>query len=249
MSDDAARPREPSPRARELFHALSALRAATHPAGPENAPHWAVVDRYVRAVVRVHGPEADDDRQDVLLAIVAHAPAMRAETPVSAAAWVRTICHRVRVDRFRGRARKRHISIDDPDRPIHLVAPEPTQRDLLDDVLADIEARLLARPGAPEGRERTRRLRTLQARAAIRRLVLGENTGAIARALGRPASADLISKWVERGRGVLIGAISRLTASEPDAAELYAPLVDLATRRRADHGVPRPARRRSWTAN
>ena len=70
--------REANQRAHDLYAALDVLRATNDPASPENARHWAVVDRYVGVAVGEQGPDADDDRQNVMLAIVAHASTMRA---------------------------------------------------------------------------------------------------------------------------------------------------------------------------
>ncbi|MEK7384525.1 MAG: hypothetical protein AAB262_14740 [Elusimicrobiota bacterium] len=240
--------RHASARTRELFQALAALRSTPNPPSVENARHWAVVDRYVRVAIGGRGPDAEDDRQDVLLAIVAHASAMRAETPVSAAAWVKAICHRVRADRERGRRRARHVSIDDLDQRVQLAGSECVCPDLVEAVLASFEAEVVVHLTVPIGAARRRDLRLLQARMAIRRLALGESHGAIARVLGCPASADLVSKWVERGRAVVASTVSGLAASDPDAAALYAPFAELAALRRSDHGVPRPSRRRGAIA-
>ena len=249
MSGLATRHREPNPRACELFQALAALRLSRDPASAENAGHWAVVDRYVRVAVGEQTVDAADVSQDVMLVIVMHVTSMRADNPISAAAWVKTICRRVSVDRFRCRPRARHVSIDDPARGIQLVAPEPTRRELVDAVLAAFETRTAMDIDASKRAAHTRELHALQARAAIRRLALGESTSVIARSLGRPVSADLVSKWVERGRGVLLATISRFSELDPEVADLYAPLADLAARRRVDHGVPRPGRRRQGTTD
>ncbi|MBZ0121637.1 MAG: hypothetical protein K8H88_31865 [Sandaracinaceae bacterium] len=234
------------PWARDVFLALAALRdsdlALAHPA---NEKHWRTLYESLRPVFAREGPDGDDDCQEVMVALTSSLGSMRAETPARAAAWLRAVRANIRTDRLRTRAKRSALSLDDLERPVHVASRDPVPFDRLDAVLAAFEAAIRKELERIEPSPERRASAQLHAHATVRRLVLGESTTSIARSLGGDASGDLVSKWIERGRAVVLRTVAVMREHDPDTADLYDVLADLAATRRADAGRPRPERRRS----
>lgn len=240
-----APPRAVSPWARDLFVALAALRdsdlALAHPA---NEKHWRTLYRSLRPLFAREGPDGEDDCQEIMVALTSSLGSMRPDTPLRAAAWLRALRANIRADRLRVRGKRAALGLDDLERPVHVASRDPVPFDRLDGVLAAFEAAVAAELARSEPSHERRATVHLQARATVRRLVLDESTTAIARSLGRDASSDLVSKWIERGRAVVLRTVAVMREHDPDAAELYEVLAELAATRRIDAGRPRPERRR-----
>lgn len=232
------------PRLVALYDSLAALRQlarSSSSTSPAREEHWRVVERYVRDTFpRTLG---EDLRQEVLLTIFLHVHRLRAVRPRSAGAWIRAIRHSKRVDAFERHGGVRLLSIERRLPPLALAAPTEPGLDVVDAIIGAFEAevrRALASDPNPTRRHR----RLLRVRAALRRLVLHEPLATVARELGVDASPALVAKWVERGRADILATLERLRAEAPDTVELYEFLEELARRRRADAGRPRPGRRR-----
>lgn len=222
-----------------LFGALCALRDAPEPFAAENGAHWRAVDRWLRTMHR--GRDRDDVHQETLIAVAGAVRTMAATSPGSAAAWLRCIFDRKRIDRDRRTTRARIASHDA--RPIEAFpAPDVWPEFPAEWVIAALErdiARHLWRT-CPD--VRTRELRQLQARAALRRLVLGEDLSDLSRALVlEGTTAACVYKWTERGRSVVLDALEG--GREDELTEARALVCEAMRARRADAGVARPERR------
>lgn len=226
----------------ELFGALVYLRQP-HPAPTEAASTaWRAVMRHVERTL----PRGDceDDRQAALLAILESVGSLRATTPASAAGWVRRICRNERIDGHR----RRHLGRDAPydEGRAHAPSAEPMPpvelvERVLDAFVARIDGYLVTTSLRPSWRARRR----LQAVVALRRLALEEPLAEVACRLGLNVSLTLLTKWVERGRSVILATIEHDRARDPDVADFFVPLAELARARRSDAGRPRPERRRA----
>lgn len=232
------------PRLVALYDSLAALRELARNENPRSAardPHWRVVERYLRDT----WPRAlgEDLRQDVLLAMYLNVHSLRALRPRSAAAWIRAIRHSKLADAQQRRGDIRLLSIERKLPGLALAAPVEPKLDIVEAILRAFEAeawRMLASDPNPARRHR----RLLRVRAALRRLVLHEPLATVALHLGVDASPALVAKWVERGRADVLATLEQLRHDAPDTVELYEFLEELARKRRADAGRPRPERRR-----
>jgi DNA-directed RNA polymerase specialized sigma24 family protein len=230
---------EHTARREELFGALVQLRES--PSSPNGgASHaWDVVVRHVH---RMLPTDCEDERQAALLAVLESVGALRATSPASAAGWVRTICRNHRVDAHRARHVGRDKSYDDG--RAHSTGEPDLPAELAERVLDAFALRVDAHLERSLLRPATRARRRTQAMVALRRLALEETLPEIAEHLSLDVSLDLLTKWVERGRAVVLATIAHDREREPDVADFFAPLAELALERRADAGRPRPERRR-----
>lgn len=220
--------------AHDPIAALEAIYASDQTA---RAQGWRAVTALAKRALP--GCHDEDARQDALLRAFESVHALRATHGPGIAAWVRTICRHAAIARFRAR-RVMHVPLDLVEHQCAAVDPAWTSASV-DIVIEHISNRIdthVARM-EPEGDRRERR--RLQALVALRRTVMGESLDDVARALSLNLSDDLLAKWVERGRPVLVAA---LADADPEVEELYAGVAALAMRRRADAGRPRPLRRR-----
>jgi DNA-directed RNA polymerase specialized sigma24 family protein len=168
---------------------------------------------------------------------------LRATSPASAAAWLRTVCRNQRVDAHRARHLGRDAPFEEGSANASTGEPAPSvelAERVLDAFVARIDAYLATASFRPDWRARRR----VQGVVALRRLALEETLPEIAQRLGLDVSSDLLTKWVERGRAVILATIAHDRVHEPDVADFFAPLQELALERRADAGRPRPGRRR-----
>lgn len=226
-----------------VFAALVALGADDPLPIEERKTAWLAITTFVR---RVLPADADADaRQAALLAILESVKSLRATTPARAAAWVRVVCRNELIDLLRCGRGSRLTSLDDPADPIELDGATPLSRDaahrVVDAFVERIELHLRTRYADPVVRER----RLVQALATLRRTALEESLPEIARHLDLTISLELLTKWIERGRKVIVDTVEADRVLDPDAADLFAPFADLARGRRADAGRRRPARRRA----
>ncbi|MCZ7681160.1 MAG: hypothetical protein M5U28_21185 [Sandaracinaceae bacterium] len=227
-----------------LYDSLAALRQLARSENARSAarePHWRIVERYVCDT----WPRAlgEDLRQEVLLTLFLHVHSLRALRPRSAAAWIRSIRHSKRMDAQERYSGIRLLSTERKLPPLALAAPVEPPLEIVEAILCAFEAEAwhtLASDPNPARRHR----RLQRVRAALRRLVLHERLETVARHLGVDASPALVAKWVERGRADILATLERLRSEAPDTVELYEFLEELARRRRADAGRPRPGRRR-----
>lgn len=220
----------------ELHEALTQLRSYDSQ-GPQSARAWAVVEREARRLL----PKDPDARQDALVAIYESVHTVRAPSPPSAAAWLRAVCRNRLVDGLRRRRGGRSLDSGDP----AALGEEPLPvREAASAVIAAFLARVevFLASKHPVGNCRSRR--RLHAIVALRRIALEQPLAEIAHDLGLSVTDDLLAKWVERGRAVIVATVAHDRVVDPDAAELFAPFAELALTRRADAGRPRPNRRR-----
>jgi hypothetical protein len=235
----------------ELYESLDRLRGSEDPRGFSHRSDWSRVERFLQTTYP-RGTE-DDARQETLLSVLRNVSRMEATTPKQAAKWIGTIHRRKRVDELRAKksdplAKVRSGPSDGDEhtdalervpatetlhlRSEHFAALLETVESKVEDSLAD-ETPL------------TRALRRVQARAALRRVLLDESADEIIPALGvpTPPNRDLLYKWIERGRPLVIAALRCWAQAEPQDREVAEALAELMAERRADAGVPRPSRR------
>lgn len=240
------------------------LRACGDPAHPQQAPRWRRIARWLARAYPGQAPEDEDARQETLIALTRHVGGMRAEHPGQAAAWVRMIHRRKRLDGIRARRRdpvRQALSLERRDGeppeidelPAKPTTPLPEDAEhLLERVVETLLHHTdLAVAEACLKKSKALLLRT-QARAAILRLVHRHEVSTIEAALGQhePLTKARIYKWVERGRKVVELGIDRWAAQDPDAPEsVLLALRALMSERRADagktragHGAQAPAR-------
>lgn len=220
----------------ELYTALDTVRRAT---GARDAAAWLVIEQSVRRALPSHRDE--DVRQDALLRIVLHVRDLATDDPVGARAWVHAVCRSQLVNELRARFRLRVVSLDDETKSVELAELRPPPRGLAEPVLRQLDERIVAHARGTARSAASRERRVAQARAAIRRLVLEESLPEVAVLV--PAAPPLLTKWVERGRRVVLETIDAERARDPDGAELFDHVATLMRKRRADAGKPRPTRR------
>ena len=220
----------------DLHDALATARAERERTSPRTTAAWRIIEAHVRRVL----PRAEqaDVRQDVLIAILCALGSLRATNPASSGAWVRTICRRVEIDAHR---RSRHcVRIPYDERfgvgaPLEPGAPSVEHAEAVLDAFTERVDAHLAQEHRSSGARR------IQAIAALRRLALEESLPDITAALGLTVSPVLLTKWVERGRSVIVETVD--AEVDRDLADFFEPLARLARERRADAGIPRPSRR------
>lgn len=238
-----------------LFDALSALRDAGDPLDRRHDARWRTIDAYLRATFPAEGAEADEARQETLIAIGRAVGQMEAAVPLQAAKWIATIHRRKVVDGVRARRRDPARSgldregdaslvdrLEADDRPS--VGPDAIAR-----VVAALEDEIDAHLLEVERSAVKRQLHRTQARAAVHRLLLEADFDEIVRALdaGEALGRDRVYKWVERGRPVVLAALERWArragegSTEAGIADAIREIVEA---RRADAGQPRPSRRK-----
>lgn len=228
-----------------LFAALCALRDARDPFVRDLDAEWRHVDAWLRLRGRRSGRDPDSAHQETLITIGGAVRSMRATSPAGAAAWLRTIHERRRCDEARSSWRDASWSAlrwqslgGDPFARVAAPSDAPTlDAARVVDVLEARIARHVARTRTTPGR---RRIAVLQARAALRRLVLEEDGDELAAALGVEVSRDRLYKWTERGRAVVLGALDGWTTAPGTLVELVRSAM---WERRADAGAARPHRR------
>ncbi len=225
----------------ELFNALGVLRSRPPEGSGERDRAWLTLVRETRRLL----PTDEDARQDALVSILESASELRATSAPRAAAWVRAVCRNGAIDGYRRRSTTRLVPLDDasPSAPCEDARPAPPEvAELVVHAFLDrVDLHLATRHASLE----LRRRRRTQALAALRRTALEESLPEIAASLGLAISLELLAKWIERGRAVIVSAIEADRLVDPDAAELFEPFADLARKRRADAGLPRPGRRSS----
>lgn len=230
-----------SPWVRDLYRALDRTRDAANRHERADEGDWRTMYRCLRPLHAGDRNGGEDGLQDLMAALVVGIGSMRATTPTRGAAWVRAVRVHLAIDRAR---RHEEMLPLDEKRALHVEEPE-TPRLVVETVLRRFERHVASfvetRGVELEARER----RVLQARAALRRLVLEENIGDISRALGGELSHNAVSKWIERGRAVITATVNWLREADPELAEVYDILAEFAAERRIDAGHPRPERRRS----
>lgn len=235
MQADTTRPRGRS--ADNLFVALEVARDEGDRRSPRATGAWRTIEAHVRRVLPRE--EQADARQDALVAIHGALQSLRATSPASVGSWVRTICRNLEIDGHR-RARcsgavpfEEHFGAR---AAVAALAIPPEQAQVvLDAFIERVDHHLAAAP-------RSRTTRRVQAVVALRRLALDESLPEIAARLDLAISPMLLTKWVERGRKVIIETVEG--EADRDLADFYEPLARLARERRADASIPRPSRRK-----
>ncbi|AKF04865.1 hypothetical protein [Sandaracinus amylolyticus] len=242
-----------------LFAALIALRDAEDPLARRHDVHWRAVDAWLRETWPAGGADADEARQETLLAIARNVRTMEASVPLQAAKWVSTIHRRKKVDGFRMRKRDpvqrgldRGSESEDATPLLDRLegdAGGDLDGNALERVLATIEDHVEAELQATEPNAASRHLKRMQARATLHRAVLEADFDAIAAALdaGEPLTRDRVYKWVERGRPWVLAGLDRWVRESGEgstASDIAAAVRELVSARRADAGRPRPSRRR-----
>ena len=243
----------------ELHRALLTLAADADPTHPRHDASWRVVERAIRRVSPGRGADEEDRRQETLIRVLRSLSTFEPMTPVQSFAWLRTIARNARIDEWRRSARQpatlglaKLPADEDREAPVErLAAPEPNIRDpeRLDAVLALVELEVARDLEAHEAREDRRAMAKVQARAALQRLVLGQDLDGLVAALGyeEPLSRDRVYKWVERGRAVVLRALDHWEREQgmiEGVSEACEVLRSRMSDRRADAGQPRPERRK-----
>lgn len=224
-----------------LLDALRVLREGDIAQASRRAAAW----HRVAVAIQMFLPRDQDEdlRQEVLIAVTEHAHALRATCPGGAAAWLRAVCRNHRAESYRALARN-PLGYGVPlEQAPHASEPLPS----LDVVPAIVDAFLLrvrSHLDQSEPRKALRERRYLHALATVRRTVLDESLEEVRAVVWPPATSELIAKWVERGRRVVIATVEAEQLTDPDAAALFEPFAEAARRRRRDAGLPRPSRRR-----
>lgn len=235
-----------------LYAALDALRHTADVHAKAHASAWRTVMRFVQGI----RPIDTDAQQETLLRIARNVSTFAGQSTGEAVRWVKTIHTRKNIDAVRKESRDlvaknldRARSDDDapatveslpaaeaPHSPTALIAFQ-------EHVLARVDARLIET--VPNDAAR-RHLRRTWARAAYLRLVHELDSDSIVRELGVPESTskDLISKWVERGRAVLVETLEAWAADD-DRKLAADTLLELVQERRSDAGKSRIHRRKS----
>ena len=236
-----ARPSSSAASTTTLLDALEVLRDRDFRGAAARASAW----RAVTAAVRMYlGDDKEEDiRQEVLLAIAESVHNLHATTPGAAIAWVRAICRNTRAETYRRRGRTplgHAVTID----LVNLRAEPIPSVEMVPAIIESFIARVARHLERVEPCPRARERRLRQAIACVRRTVLDESIEELRPRVAPDATADLIAKWVERGRALVIEVANAEGRDDEDAAALFRPFADAAARRRADVGLPRLARRR-----
>ena len=229
-----------------LYGALTALRAGT-----DVARAWRTIDRWMKS--RFPAAKDDDARQAALLSVHRSVATMEASDPAGAAAWVRTIVQRKKIDLSRRDKRRRALSLvgsEGEDLEIEGSASVTLSEGHLEGILLELEGALdrLLEERHPEPRQRI--MPRAHARARLFR-ALGHGVAEVRELLGwtEPLSDAVISKWIERGLPVLSDAIDRWIDEAPSArTELGERLLERVELRRGAVGKPRHARRKTSTS-
>lgn len=234
-----------------LFDALCALRDAHDVRDPSLAGAWRIVDDAVRERVQAnaHGfvELVEDAHQVAMIEVAASVHRLRATRPNEASGWLFELCRARTLDAIRTEHRhqlRRDVQVEldglSGEVPIATIPPDV---DLLWSVLLPhIEALARAEP------DPARRMRT--SAATFLRVVDELEADEIAQRIAPEASREVLYKWVERGRPMLLAAIARWRVAARGDIErsVAAQLAELVGVRRADAGVERPARRRTANA-
>lgn len=241
-----------------LFDALVALRVSGDPFDRRNDAHWRTIESWLRSTFPARDADADEARQETLIAIGRGVGSIEAKAPLQAVKWVATIHRRKKVDGLRLRSRdpiQRGLErgLPDGDGPplVERLASDdelPLDASVIERVLATIEEHVQAHLEATEPSLAARHLRRMQARATLHRLVLEADFDELSAALDadEPLSRDRVYKWVERGRPVVLAALDRWVAAEGEgsvAADIAGTVREIIEARRVDAGRPRPDRR------
>jgi len=218
----------------------AALRTVGRTDGARDPRAWLVIERHVR---RVLPQDRDDDaRQNALLAIVVHAHSLETSEMRGAHAWLHAVCRSQLVNELRTKCRLQLVTEDDVGMRSRALAPANPPPELAEMVLQRLDELIVCYVRTTTRDPNRRARKAAQARAAIRRVVLEEtlpDVMAIA-----PAPPPLLTKWVERGRKVVLDALEAERAADPDMVDFFEPVAALMRKRRADAGRPRPARRK-----
>ncbi|MDQ3036694.1 MAG: hypothetical protein M3Y87_30155, partial [Myxococcota bacterium] len=233
-----------------LFDALVALRASGAPLDPRHDGRWRTIEAWLRATFPATGVDAEDARQETLIAIGRNVLRMEASAPLQAVKWVATIHRRKKVDGIRVRSRdpvqrgleRRAAGEEEGTSLIERLEGEDERAidvEVIERIVGTIEEHVAAHLEETEPAAAVRHLRRLQARAALRRLVLEAEFEELVAALDadEPLSRDRVYKWVERGRAVVIAALDRWVAAEgesPNVAEIAGVVREEMTSRRVD---------------
>jgi len=245
----------------DLFDALSALRDAGDPFDRRHDAAWRVIDAHLRASFPGDGADADEARQETLIAIGRGVTSMSATVPLQAAKWIVTIHRRKIVDHVRARKRDpAHRGLDrDAESPLvdRLEADDrrPLGPAAIARVIATVEEEVDGYLAETEPSPAERQLRRIQARAALHRHVLEADLEDLLRVLeadapGRdagPLGRDRIYKWVERGRPIVVAALDRWASRCGEGsieAGIAVAVREIVEARRVDAGKPRPDRRK-----
>jgi hypothetical protein len=194
------------------------------------------------AMTNEHGG-SEGGLQPLMVALVVGIGSTKATTTRRGAAWSRAVRIHLAIDRAREVEHAR--SLDDNDRPLRVVVEPETPRTVVETVLHAFEKHVAAFLASRPLDTHTRNRQVLQARATLRRLVLAERVADIALTLGTEVPSALVSKWIKRGRGIITDTVEWLRETDPELADVYEILAELAAERRTDADRPRPVRRRS----
>ncbi len=235
MQADTTRPRCRS--VDDLFFALDVARTEPNRTSPRAIGAWRTIEAHVRRVLP--RSEQADARQDALVAILGALDSLRAIRPSASGAWVRTICRHAEIDGHRRARSSLTVPFEPRVRGYHTATPPALALEhlhfVVDAFIERIDHHLAAAP-------RPRSMQRMQAIVALRRLALDESLPEIATELDLTISPVLLTKWIERGRKVIIETVD--SEVERDLADLFEPFARLARERRADAGIPRPSRRK-----
>lgn len=223
-----------------LFSALNDLKAGRAPLAA-----WKTIDRWTKA--RFPQPKDEDARQLALIAIHRNVGQAEANSPASCAKWVRTIVERKKIDRARAEKSRRALSLVDARGEaveIEGDASVSISEDVLTDLLEQIEATLDEILEARHARPLERVVPRHHARARLLR-TLGHDLPAIRAVLGVEVSDAALSKWIERGLGLLVEAIERWRGGDDERELVAAKLLEKVKARRGDAGRARLERRKS----
>ena len=234
-----------------LYAALDELRCAEDLHAKKHTNAWRVVMLFVQAL----RPVDPDAQQETLLRIARNAKTFAGESPGEAVRWVKTIHTRKSIDAVRKESRDlvaksldRGRADDEGPSVVETIAAAPlapSHGALLlfqEELLMRVDAMLLRT--VPEDSAR-RHLRRTWARTSFLRLVHELDSDAIVHELSLPAttSKDLISKWVERGRAVLLETLADWPADSDSVLAAQA-LEGVVGERRKDAGRARVGRRK-----
>jgi DNA-directed RNA polymerase specialized sigma24 family protein len=195
---------------------------------------------------RKAGDRADELLQNAALKVLRSVRGMTADTEAGARAWLARVLNNAYHDQLRALIRERHRRSEREVESLQSGA-DRLQEERLDHeqlghrLLHFVETELDAMKGGPIQRRKAE----LQARAALLRVREGEDTETIRGSLGEPdISDDLVNKWVERGRPIVLRGLDRWLkqAGELEKDDVRA-LHKLFSLRRRDAGKPRPGRR------
>jgi len=186
---------------------------------------------------------------------------LRAEVPLQARVWVDEIHRHLLVDDARWRktdfvtrgltrARGDGGGAGEPERsPLdRVVAADPAAPSkqvleaFLERLLEEVDRHLEETVRSP-----VKRLGDLKrAEAAVESLVYERSADEIREVLDPGASRELVYKWVERGRAILLAGVDRCIAlaEEPEEKDGLEALRAIIETRRKDAGKPRPTRRK-----